>query len=86
MDTPSKSTTQRLLTAVVALQVVTLLSSWTGNSTIKPAVAGDIPDPGSRQMQMIDELKQLNSKLGRLNDFVESGRLKVVVVESDQKK
>ena len=86
MDTPSKSTTQRLLTAVVALQVVTLLSSWTGNSTIKPAVAGDIPDPGSRQMQMIDELKQLNSKLGRLNDFVESGRLKVVVADPDHKK
>ena len=86
MDTPNKSNTQRLLTAVVALQVVTLLSSWTGNSTIKPAVAGDIPDPGSRQMQMIDELKQINSKLGRLTDFVESGRLKVVVAEPDHKK
>ena len=86
METPSKSNTQRLLTAVVALQVVTLLTSWTGNSTIKPAVAADIPDPGSRQMQMIDELKQLNSKLGRLTDFVESGRVKVVVSESDQKK
>ena len=86
METPNKTTTQRLLTAVVALQVVTLLSSWTGNSTIKPAVAADIPDPGSRQMQMIDELKQLNSKVGRLTDFLESGRLKVVVPDPDQKK
>ena len=85
MDTPNKSTTQRLLSAVVALQVVTLLSSWTGNSTIKPAVAGDIPDPGSRQMQMIDELKQLNSKVGRVADFLESGRLKVVVPDPDKK-
>ena len=86
METPNKTTTQRLLTAVVALQVVTLLSSWTGNSTIKPAVAGDLPDPGSRQMQMVDELKQLNSKVGRLADFLESGRLKVVVPDPDQKK
>jgi len=86
METPNKTTTQRLLTAVVALQVVTLLSSWTGNSTIKPAVAGDLPDPGSRQMQMVDELKQLNSKLGRLTDFLESGRLKVIVPDPDQKK
>jgi hypothetical protein len=65
---------------------VTLLSSWTGNSTIKPAVAGDLPDPGSRQMQMIDELKQLNSKVGRLTDFLESGHLKVIVPDPDQKK
>jgi hypothetical protein len=86
MDTPNKSTTQRLLTAVVALQLVTLLSSWTGNSTIKPAVAGDLPDPGSRQMQMVDELKQLNSKVGRLNDFLESGHLKVVTPDPDHKK
>ena len=77
---------QRMLTVIVALQVLGLASQWTGNSTLKPAAAAEIPDPGARQMQMIDELKQLNSKLGRLNDFLESGKLKVVVPESDQKK
>ena len=86
MDTPKTSNTQRLLTAVVALQVVTLFTSWTGNSTLAPTVAADIPDPGARQMAMVDELKQLNSKLGRLTDFLESGRLKVVVPDPDQKK
>ena len=77
---------QRLLTAVVALQVLTLASQWTGHSNLSPTVAADIPDPGARQMAMVDELKQLNTKLGRLNDFLESGRLKVVVPEPDQKK
>jgi hypothetical protein len=86
MDTPKTNNTQRLLTAVVALQVVTLFTQWTGNSTLAPAVAADIPDPGARQMQMVDELKQLNSKLGRLTDFLESGKLKVVVPDPDQKK
>lgn len=86
MDTPRTSANQRLLTAIVALQVVTLVTQWTGNATIRPAVAGEIPDPGARQMQMVDELKQLNSKVGRLTDFLESGKLKVVVPEPDQKK
>jgi hypothetical protein len=86
MDTPNKTTTQRLLTAVVALQAVTLLTTWTGNSTLPTARAADLPDPGARQMAMVDELKQLNSKLGRLTDFLESGRLKVVVPDPDQKK
>jgi hypothetical protein len=85
MDTPKTSNTQRLLTAVVALQVVTLFTSWTGNATLAPTVAADIPDPGARQMAMVDELKQLNSKLGRLTDFLESGKLKVVVPDPDKK-
>ena len=59
---------------------------WTGNSTLAPVHAADIPDPGARQIQMVDELKHLNSKLGRMTDFLESGRLKVVPVEPDQKK
>jgi hypothetical protein len=91
MDTTNKNTTgkngtHRLLTAVVALQVLTLATQWTGQSTLGPAVAADIPDPGARQMAMVDELKQLNSKVGRLVDFLESGRLKVVVPDPDQKK
>jgi hypothetical protein len=77
---------QRMLTAIVALQVLGLASQWTGHSTLTPTMAGELPDPGARQMQMVDELKQLNSKLGRLNDFLESGKLKVVVPEPDQKK
>jgi hypothetical protein len=86
MDTPKTSASQRLLTAVVSLQVLTLFTQWTGNSTLAPAVAADIPDPGARQMQMVDELKSLNSKLARLTDFLEGGKLKVVPVDPDQKK
>ena len=84
MDTPKTSNTQRLLTAVVALQVVTLFTSWTGNSTLAPTVAADIPDPGARQMQMIDELKQLNSKLDRLVSVLEGGQLEVKVRRDDE--
>ena len=78
----NNKTSTKLLVAVAALQVLTLASQWTGH-TVTPAVAADIPDPGARQMAMVDELKQLNAKLDRLVGVMEGGKLQVTVTNMD---
>ncbi len=77
----------RLLVSIVALQVLTLASQWTGSSSSTAnAARGEIPDPGARQMQMVDELKQMNAKLDRLVGVLEGGKLQVTTVSADPKK
>ena len=74
--------TGRLLAAVLIMQGLTLVGQWTGAPSIAPAQA-QIPDPGARQMQMIEELKNLNGKMDRLVSILEGGRLQVEVKRDD---
>jgi len=69
--------TNRLLAAVLVLQVITLAGQWGA----KPADArADVPpNPAERQLAQTEELKQLNAKLDRLVGLMEGGRLKVEV-------
>lgn len=82
----SEKRTQKLLPAILMLQVLTLGSQWTGQGMISPATAAAIPDPGARQVQMVEELKQLNVKLDRLVGVLESGKLQVTVTNPDEEK
>ena len=75
---------QKLLTAVVVLQVAILYTLWTGNSVVAPAHA-QIPDQGAQQQQMIDELKAINGKLDHLATTLDSGRIRVVVANPQEK-
>ena len=79
----SNRKTARLLGVIVVMQALTLVGQWTGVPSVAPAQA-QIPDPGARQMQMIDELKQLNSKLDRLVSVLEGGQLEVKVRRDDE--
>lgn len=76
----------KLLASILVLQVLTLGSQWTGQAGVSPAVAASIPDPGARQMQMVDELKELNTKFDRFLAVVESGKLQVNVVNPEESK
>ena len=77
-------TTTRLLTAVVVLQVLTLVGLWTGQPSLSRAEA-TIPDPGGQREQMIAEMKSTNEKLERLISLLESGKLEVKVAEAEEK-
>ena len=76
------------LAVIVLMQGMILAGQWTGGRNVLPAAqaAGDLPDPGSRQMQMIEEMKSTNSKLDRLIGLLEGGNLQVHVVASDDAK
>jgi hypothetical protein len=72
--------TNRLLAAVLVLQVVTLAGQWGG----KPAYINDAradlpPDPGAQRAAQTEALRSVDAKLDRLIGLMEGGRLKVEV-------
>ncbi len=80
--------TQKLLVVVAVLQGLILLGQWTGQPAIvAPAHAqANLPDPGARQLAMVDELRALNGKMDRLLAALQSGEVKVKVAKDDERK
>lgn len=70
--------TNRLLAAVLVLQVLTLAGSW-GAIYVSDARADLPPDPGAQRAAQTEEMKSMNQKLDRLVSILEGGRLKVEV-------
>ncbi|GIW76222.1 MAG: hypothetical protein KatS3mg104_1285 [Phycisphaerae bacterium] len=74
---------QRLLGCMVVLQVLILGSLWSGHTL--PRAEAQIPDPGAQRERQLDELRALNSKMDKLLDLLESGKLQVNVTMSEKK-
>lgn len=77
--------TNKLLAMILVLQGLLLIGQWTGGGYLTSAQA-QIPDPGARQMQMIEELHMINLKLDKVVSVLEGGNLQVKVVETEEKK
>jgi hypothetical protein len=77
--------THKLLAVIIVLQGLVLLGQWTGTGYLTSAQA-QIPDPANRQMQMVDELKNLNSKMDQVLEVLKGGDLQVKVAKSDENK
>ena len=84
-NTTPSTTTQKLLTAVLALQGLTLLGLWTGQPGLAPAAAA-IPDPGAQRESLVVEMKATNQKLDALIELLKSGDVQVKVQDADAKK
>ncbi len=80
--------TSKLLAVIVILQGLILIGQWTGGPSLSNARAadGNVPDPASRQMQMIDELKTLNGKMDKIIGVLEGGDLQVKIANADEAK
>jgi hypothetical protein len=83
-----RTTANRLLVIVIALQALTLLGQWTAadRPRIVAPAAAQVPDAGGQRLQIIDQLKQTNQKLDRLVTLLESGKLQVVASVPDDNK
>jgi hypothetical protein len=77
--------TTRLLTVIIVLQGLLLLGQWTGHSPMATAY-GQVADPGAQRIQMVDQLKDLNGKMDKLMDLLQSGDVQVKVAPADEKK
>lgn len=75
----------KLFTAILILQGVVIAGLWAGNGGVAHARPDVLPDPGARQLQMIDELKAVNVKLDRLATLLQAGEIKVTVKEEPKK-
>jgi len=71
--------TNRLLAAVLVLQVLTIAGQWTGRAGSNDARADLPPDPAAQRIAQTEEIKSMNQKLDRLVSILEGGRLKVEV-------
>ena len=71
------TTTNRLLAAVLTLQVLTLTGQWAGHSN--DARADLPPDPAAQRLAQTEEMKATNQKLDKLISLLESGRVEVKV-------
>lgn len=73
--------TNKLLSAVVVMQVVILLTLWIG--TPVSTVVAQVPDAGAQRLELIDQAKAINDKLDKLISIFESGKLQVQVGKPD---
>ena len=73
------TSTNRLLAAVLVLQVLTLAGQWGGQAASNTARADLPPDPAAMRLQQTEELKSMNTKLDRLITILDSGRLEVKI-------
>lgn len=70
---------EKVLGAVVILQGLLLCAQFSGGTS--HAARGDLnlPNPSERQLEIIDELKQVNAKLDHLVSTLQSGDVQVQV-------
>lgn len=77
----------KLLGVVIVLQGLILIGQWTGQPAASTARADSpIPNPGERQMAIIDELKNVNVKLDKIYGALTAGDVQVKVAKEDDKK
>ncbi|HEX8911522.1 MAG TPA: hypothetical protein VF796_04110 [Humisphaera sp.] len=81
-----KTTTHKVMAGVIVLQGLLLAAAWSGQSAAVARGEVNLPDPGARQLQMIDELKTLNAKVDRLNAALLGGELTVKVAKEKDAK
>jgi hypothetical protein len=77
----------KILGFVLVMQVVIVIGQWAGQPAARSAKADvNIPNPGERQLAILDELRTLNGKMDRLLGVVQSGDMKVEVTKVDRSK
>jgi hypothetical protein len=74
------------IAAILVLQGIILIGQWTGGRTLPTAMAGDVPNPAARQMELLEETKATNAKLDKIISLLEGGDLQVRVVQPDESK
>jgi hypothetical protein len=76
----------KTLGIVVVLQAVLMAGLWLTSGSSKAQADVPVSNPSERQLAMLDELRNLNSKLDQLNKLLSDGRLEVKVTRVDIKR
>jgi ABC-type bacteriocin/lantibiotic exporter with double-glycine peptidase domain len=83
----------RLLLAMVVMQGLTVATMWVGQPHFNGTVSAQIPDSGSQQAMMIEELKGIRAevkaqgaRVEKVSGLLEAGKLQVHVVLPDENK
>jgi len=76
----------KLLVIIAVMQGLTLAGQWLGQPSMMPAAQAQVPDAGAQRERMIDEMKNVSSKLDRLVTLLESGNVEVKVANPEKSK
>ena len=76
--------TNKLLVVVIALQGLMLIGQWSGGTSLLSTAQAQVPDPANRQLQMIEELRNLNGKMDELMGLLKGGDLQVKVAKTEE--
>lgn len=77
--------TNKLLTAVVVLQALTLAGQWF-NPTYTSSANAQVPDGGAQRLQQLEQLRDISAKLDRISATLEGGKMQVHVAREEQGK
>ena len=79
------TTTQKLLTGVLALQGLVLGGMFMSQPSAAQA-RGEVTlsNPSERQLQMIEELKAMNAKMDKLTSMLAAGEVTVKVAKDEK--
>lgn len=77
--------TNKLLTAVVVLQALTLAGQWF-NPTYTSSANAQVPDGGAQRLQQLEALRDISAKLDRISATLEGGKMQVRIAREDQGK
>jgi hypothetical protein len=77
---------EKLLTLILILQILTLAGQWAGPVGSASVARADIPNPGQRQLDLLEEARQTNAKLDKLLTLLQSGDLQVKVAPAEEPK
>jgi hypothetical protein len=75
-----------LLTVIVFLLGANLLVNMNGRAGSGTAYAAGIPDTGAQIQAVVDQVIELNKKVDKVDDFLESGHLTVKVQDDKNAK
>ena len=76
----------KLLGVMIVLQVLVLAGQWLGSPSYVTTANAQVTDPGRDRIQMLEQLKSIDSKLDKLVGILGSGDLQVKVVQPDEPK
>lgn len=77
----------KLLGVVIVLQGLILVGQWAGQPSASTARADiTIPNPGERQMAIVEELKNVNAKLDKIYGALTAGDIQVKLAKEEEKK
>ena len=76
----------KLLVIVAVMQGLILAGQWLGQASVVAPAQAQVPDAGAQRERLIDEVKNVSSKLDRLVTLLESGNVTVKTVSMDGEK
>ena len=77
--------TNQMLATVIVLQGLTLVGQRLGPGGYTSTAHAELPNPGERQLAILDEIKGTNARLDRMLTMLGTGEVQVRIAKAEEK-